>query len=320
MTRPKSSYLTSALAGALCNFSICCCSLYADTPDATQLEDYQPTFKNTSAHNPSRKREYKFGVFPLHNPVHLFKVYDPMLESINADAKGFRLKLDSSKDYASYESKVFGRQLDFAIINPYQAIKAEAKGYRIFAKMGDDDRMRGIIVVRKDAGIKTVQDLKGSVISFPAPTAMAASIMTKLFLKRQGFDVRVDAKPMYVGSQDSAVMNVFLRITKAGCTWPPTWDALKKERPDVISELEIKWRTNSLPSLALVARDDIPAEHVAAVLAAITQLHRAAAGQKILATMGIPNYEAANSQTYNSVRDFMKEYVSQLGDPLGEVK
>lgn len=279
-------------------------------------DDYQPTYQDSPSPKQSAGREYRFGVFPLHNPVRLFDVYQPMVAALNAVSEGYKLKLEASKDYPSYERKIFSRELDIAIINPYQAIKAEAKGYRIFAKMGDDDRMRGIIVVRKDAGIKSVYDLRGATISFPAPTAMAASIMTKMFMMKQGLDVHKEANPIYVGSQDSAVMNVYQGKSKAGCTWPPTWDALTKERPEVTSALEIKWRTESLPSLALVARDDIPVEHVAAISKAVTSLHNSAEGRKILEAMTIPKYEPADSSTYEPVRVFMKEYVLRWGDTL----
>ncbi len=40
--------------------------------------------------------------------------------------------------------------------------------------MSDDNNFRGIILVRKDSGIKKLTDLKGKAESFPTPTALAA--------------------------------------------------------------------------------------------------------------------------------------------------
>ncbi|MEZ4694041.1 MAG: PhnD/SsuA/transferrin family substrate-binding protein [Aliarcobacter sp.] len=48
---------------------------------------------------------------------------------------------------------------------------------KVFAKMGDDENFRGIFLVRKDSGIKNFEDLKGKKISYPAPTALAATIL-----------------------------------------------------------------------------------------------------------------------------------------------
>jgi phosphonate transport system substrate-binding protein len=62
-------------------------------------------------------------------------------------------------------------------IRPYQTLNSLQHGYHIFAKMGEDDRCRGIIIVRKDSNINTVADLMGKIVSFLAPTVLAATMM-----------------------------------------------------------------------------------------------------------------------------------------------
>jgi phosphonate transport system substrate-binding protein len=273
--------------------------------------EYEPIFADWSGRSGSNS-EYAFGVFPLHNSVRLFQVYQPMIDDVNLQAVGFSVKLQSSRDYPSYEAKLQRRELPFALIN--QAITVAGRGYRIFGKVADDDRFRGILVVRKDSGIRTPRDLKGAAVSFPAPTAFAASMMTKLFLKKHGLDVETEAVPKYVGSQDSSVMNVYLGLTRAGGTWPPTWDALKKERPDVVQALDVKWRTAPLVNLALVARSDVPEAHVRQVAAVLFDLHKSAHGRAILQRMEASRYEPATSVTYDPVRRFVGEYRRLFGD------
>jgi phosphonate transport system substrate-binding protein len=257
--------------------------------------------------------EYSFGVFPLHNPIRLFEVYQPMLEAVERAVPGARFRLEAGRDYPTYEARLNRGSLHFALLNPYQALRAQERGYRIFAKMGDDDRMRGIIVTRRNAGLRDVKDLAGSTISFPAPTALAASMMTKVFMKRHGLDVEREATIRYVGSQDSAVLNVHLGLSKAGCTWPPTWDALQREHPEVVEQLEIRWQTESLPSLAVVVRADVPDDCIRRVADVLTGLHASIEGRAILAGMQIPRYEAATSTTYEPVRRFIDDYERLFG-------
>ena len=275
--------------------------------------DYTPVFGDAPA-VAAAAPTYRFAIFPMHSSLRLLDVYQPLAEAINRRGAGFTVQIESSRDFASLESKIRHRQVQLALLNPYEAIEAERSGYRIFAKMGGDDRMRGIIVVRKDAGIRSVGDLRGAAISFPSPTALAATMMTKMFLRQHGLNVEEESSPQYVGSQDSAVMNVYQGLTKAGCTWPPTWDFIEREQPEVVAALEVKWQTDSLPSLAVLARDDVPAEHQRVIGDVLFGLHDSAEGQKILRRMGIPRYEPASSAVYDPVRRFVEDYEHVFGN------
>ena len=163
----------------------------------------------------ARVPEYVFGVFPIQNPISISAAYQPVLDAINREARGFTVRLETSGDFPAFETKLREHKLDIAVTNPLQTLAAEGMGYHIFAKFGCDDLFRGIVVARKDSGLKSVKDLRGKAISFPSPTAWA-TIMTKILLKKEGLNVETEAQPRYVGSLDSAVMNVYSGLTAAG--------------------------------------------------------------------------------------------------------
>jgi phosphonate transport system substrate-binding protein len=269
--------------------------------------DHAPEYAPQAA-APSAAVEYVFAVHPLHNPTRLFQVYQPLMDYINSQTKEFVLKLEASENYAAFEKKLAQRQMHFALPNPYQTLQAESHGYRVFGKMGDDERFRGIILVRKDAGIREVSDLKGAAISFPAPTALAAAQMPKYYLKQHGLDVEKECDCRYVGSQESSIMNVYQGQTKAGCTWPPPWESLAKEKPELVEALEVKWQTEPLINNSLMVRDDVPTAHVQIVSAALFNLHTTSAGREVLARINLSRFEAATTATYEPVRDFIKKY------------
>ncbi len=278
------------------------------------LADDEPIYGDRPAAG-ARKDEYIFAPLPVSNPAKLFEVYQPLADIINAQAKGFVLKLESSQHYADFEHKLATRRVHFGMLNPYQTVRSEAHGYRIFGKMGDDHRFRGLIVVRRDSTIKTVADLRNQPVSFPAPTAVAGCMMPKLFLKQQGLDVETEADVRYVGSQESAVMNVAQGITKAGCVWQQSWDGLEKDQPQLVAQLEVKWQTETLQNNGLVARDDVPGEHLRFVSGIIFKLHESDAGREILKRMELSRFEAATSATYEPMRRFLKQYEEAFGRP-----
>ena len=174
--------------------------------------------------------------------------------------------------------------------------------------MSDDNNFRGIFLVRKDSGIKKVSDLKGHAVSFPAPTALAATMMPQYFLYSNGLDVMKDIDIRYVGSQESSVMNVMLGDTKAGATWPPPWNALVKERPELSKELTVIWETKPLLNNGLVVRNDIDKDILAQVQKLLFNLHTHKQGQLWLNKMELSRFESANNSTYEPVINFLEQF------------
>jgi len=260
--------------------------------------------------------EYIIATHPLHNPKRLFEVYQPLVELINSLSAGFTVKFEASRDYEAFEKKLYSRKFHFALPNPHQTIEAERHGYRIVAKMSDDERFRGIIVVRKDSGVTRVADLEGRALSFPARTAVAATMMPKFFLHQNGLDLR-RADVRYVGSQESAIMNVFMGKTLAAGTWPPPWELFVQRSPELAAELAVRWQTSPLVNNGVVVRDDVPDVHWRTVVDVMLNLHLHPRGQAILRKMDLSRFEVADSAAYDPVREFLVRYrqAFEAGDP-----
>lgn len=270
-----------------------------------QEENYQPGFSQKSADN---VKEYIVGIHPLHNPERLFEVYGPIVAYIEANIPGSHFKLEASRNYEEFDKKLDGGHFDFAMPNPYQTVRSLKHGYSVFGKMGDDENFRGIILVRKDSGIKKVTDLKGKKVSYPAATALAATMMPQYYLHTHGIDVNRDIENLYVGSQESSIMNVLRGHVAAGATWPVPWKTFVQEHPDQAAELEIKWQTETLPNNGWVVRKDVPPELAAKFSALLFGLNTHEQGRALLARLPISKFEAATDQTYQPVIDYLKVF------------
>lgn len=271
--------------------------------------EYIPKYGETA---PFSKIIYIFGVHPLHNPKRLFEVYQPMINYINAHLKGAELRLEASRNYPAYDKKLFSGHFHFSLPNPYQTVTSTQFGYKIFGKMADDKNFRGIILVRKDNGIQSVNDLKGKIVSYPAPTALAATMMPQWYLYSHGIDINTDITNLYVGSQESSIMSVYLGKSAAASTWPPPWRAFIKERPEVAEKIMVKWETAPLPNNGLVVRSDVPHSIVKQVRDIILSLHTHVEGRTILEAMELSRYEAADDATYEPVREFLKQFENEV--------
>lgn len=280
-------------------------------------DEYTPKYSNTPPL--IDKHIYVLGIYAGENPNRTFEIYQPMVNYINARLKNSEIRIETSKNYQAFNKKLFSGHFDFALANPYATFRAAEKGYRIVGKMGDDDIFKGLVIIRKDSQIHTVNDLRGKIISYPASTALAAAMMPQWYFYTHGLNSDKEVYNIYVGSQESAIMNVYLKKSAAACTWPPPWDNFIKKRPEMAKELMVKWETPSLINNGFVVRNDLPEAIVKEVVTILLNLHICEEGTAILKAQGISKYENADANTYKPVGEFLKKFENEV-HPLEEIK
>jgi phosphonate transport system substrate-binding protein len=286
-------------------WAIAAITLLATACDKTEENTYLPSY---SAKNTPPVMEYVVGIHPLHNPVRLMAVYGPIVDYMNSHIPQAHFELEASRNYEEFEKKLYAGHFAFAMPNPYQTLQSLKHGYHIFGKMGDDEVFRGIILVRKDSGIREVTDLKGKAVSYPAATALAATMMPQYYLHTHGIDVNRDIENRYVGSQESSIMNVFRGHVAAGATWPVPWKSFATEHPDMASQLVVKWETPPLLNNGWVVYQDIPEPITKQFATLLFNLQNSEQGRVMLARLPISHFEPATDKTYQPVRDFLEKF------------
>jgi phosphonate transport system substrate-binding protein len=255
-----------------------------------------------------QRQHYVFLVHPLYNPQLLHQKFAPLMEYLSAQMPGTVFDLKTSNDYADFESKLRQHQADFALPNPYHATLARDWGYQVIAKMGDDSVFKGIFLVRTDSPIRQPTDLKGKVVAFPAPTALAAALMPQLYLQKQGVDVQTDITTIYVGTHNSSIMNAYLKQSAASATWPAAWKAFQQSNPNEAAQLRVIWETPTLIQNAIIARTDVAEPVRAKVAGLLTTLQNSAPGRALLAAIDTQSFVVANDVDFEVVRQFLDEY------------
>lgn len=249
---------------------------------------------------------------PLYNPTKLNNTFQPLVDYLNRRVPEVSIELEASRDYQAFEQKFRSREPAILMPNPWQTIEAIKVGYHVIAMWGDAEDFKGFIIVRKDGGIKTPNDLKGKMVSYPSPTALAAAIMTQYFLHKEGININKDIQNIYVGSQESSIMNVYLGQSVAGCTWPPPWRIFQKEHPEWAAQLKVIWETPPLINNSVMVRDDVPEAVSKGVRQALLDLPKTPEGKKILADMATARFHAADDASYDVVRQYVALFEKEV--------
>lgn len=275
---------------------------------------YQPTFTE-KFQAPLKEyvvKEYVVGVHPLHNPKRLLEIYGPILDYANTRIHEAHFKLEAARNYEEFDKKLYAGYYDLAMPNPYQTVRAFKYGYRVFAKMGDDEEFRGIILVRKDSRIHEVTDLRGKVVAYPAKTALAATMMPQYYLHMHGIDVNSDIENHYVGSQESSILNALRGHAAAAATWPLPWKTFSVEYPEMANQLEVKWQTAPLLNNSWVARSDVPQTVVDLFKTQLLSLNETAEGKRMLERLPLSRFEAATNDNYLPVITFLETFSNSV--------
>ncbi len=273
---------------------------------------YSPVFSDQKS---EKSKTYILAIHPLHNPERLQEMYGPIIQILNRESKDVQFVLESSKDYADYNNKIKEKRIHFLLPNPYQTIIAKEYGYHVFGKMGDDENFRGLVLIRKDSKIKKVTDLKGKKISFPAPTALAAAMMPKVYMEEHGLKLsKNEAEMKYVGSQESSILAVYHNEVDAGVTWPMVWNSFSSEKPEIKEKLKVFILTEKLINNSLMYKEDVPKEIIEKVKNTFINLHLNAEGKSILEKNKLSKFEASSDNDYVKVHDFLEKYKKIFGE------
>jgi phosphonate transport system substrate-binding protein len=257
-------------------------------------------------------KSYIVAPHPLYNPHKLGQAIQPLVDYLNQQLDDAHLELESSRDYQAFEKKIRSREPAILMPNPWQTLEAIKAGYHVIAMWGDAEDFKGIIIVRRDSGIRVPTDLKGKTVSYPSPTALAAAIMPQYYLYKRGLNVNHDIHNVYVGSQESSIMNVLLRKSDAGATWPPPWRMFQREHAAEAAQLQVIWETPFLLNNSVMVRDDVPEEVRLGIQRALIGLEQAPSGDSILSAMETAHFHPADDSTYDAVREYVARFEREV--------
>jgi phosphonate transport system substrate-binding protein len=222
---------------------------------------------------------YSFAVVPQYSAVEVYEDWAPLLARISKDA-GLNLKLKLVASIPVFEAGFMKGEPDFAYMNPYHAVMAHlSHGY--IPLLRDGKSLSGVLLVRKDSAYKTVKDLAGQTIAFPAPNAFGASLYMRALLTEQ-FGIKFESK--YVKTHSNVYRHVIRQDVAAGGSIA---SALNDELPEVRDQLRTLYQTPEVASHPVVAHPRVPPAAQKALAQAFFDLTQDEAGRALLKAVRI---------------------------------
>lgn len=228
----------------------------------------------------SQDNVYTWAVVPQFSSVVTHEKWAPFLAQLSEN-HGMKVKLQTYADFQSFEEDLLSGIPDFIYLNPFHAVMAKkVQNYTPIVRDGEKV-LTGILVTRKDSGIREIPDLQGKSIAFPAPAAFGASLYMRALLIKE---YNITFRTIYVGSHSNAYRATLVGRTEAGGGVERTLEA---ENEQVRDGLKIIFRTPGAIPHPVVAHPRVPKKVIESVIDFFFTSTRSRRGQEMLSSIQI---------------------------------
>ena len=222
---------------------------------------------------------------------------------------GASIRVTVASDYAAVPEALRNRTADLAFVHPggYVLASREAKA-RIVARnlWHGKSTFTSRIYVRRDGGIKTLEQLRGKTMAFVDPTSTSGYIYPMVLLIQRGLVKDRDPKTffrevMFAGAHDAAMRALLNGHVDAIASFDMAREQYLSdpaEREKIIFVAE----TTPIPEAGIAARDGLSPETFARVRAALVQMRGPAYASLLKRMYDIDGFEPAEDRDYDPVR------------------
>ncbi len=267
----------------------------------------------TSAAMPedSSGAELRIVFIAYQNPDQLMEDVRPVVKYLE-EALKMNVKPFVSTDYAGVVEALRNETADVGFMGPLQYIIAhnQAGAYPILGEIYNGrPTYESRIFVRKDSGIKSLEDLKGKSIAFVDPISSSGYMYPLEIFREKGlFEEKAEeffSRVYFSGGDEQAIRAVYNKFVDAAGIGEFSHNLLRaEERDEVISIAE----SRRLPSHCLVVRKRLDPAVVRKVQDAFLALNEGDNGKLLKYLYSVDGYIKVTHETYAEVEQVARKY------------
>ncbi|MBF0502139.1 MAG: phosphate/phosphite/phosphonate ABC transporter substrate-binding protein [Candidatus Riflebacteria bacterium] len=216
----------------------------------------------------------RVGRVPFSNSSEMFRQHEGFMKYLKDELGVKEARLVTASNYEGILGKLERGEIDIGWLATLAYVDNKAK-YKLKPLVKpvrfQSTSYRGIIIARGDSGIKNLSDLKGKKFAWVEKESASGYSFPKALLYEAGIDPDKDfAESAFLTKHDAVVYNVLLGKYDAGACYDDARKTLKDQ--EKINELTIIATTQDISNEPIVCRDDLPADLVEKVKAALLKL------------------------------------------------
>jgi len=290
--------------------SICLCLTILVGCSETKTENSPATNTQTAEARPS----ITIGLIPERNIFKQLDRYEPLADYLSRRIGG-DIKLKVLTRYGNIIDNFVSAGLDGAFFGSFTYTLAHVKlGVEPIARPESFDGIStyyGMIMVRKDGGIKTAQDMKGKIFAFVDRATTAGYLLPLAYFKENGIDDYQTflRETYFAGTHEAAIYDLLNKKADICAAKDTVFARLAARDKRLSKELLLLARSPDVPENGLALRKNFDGTIKNELKKALISMDKDPEGIEVLKKFGVRKFIETTNDDYASVY----KYVKQIG-------
>ncbi len=248
----------------------------------------------------------KFGFTPVLSESEMKEEFQPLMDYLTRTT-GIDVTLYIAKSYGDLREQMEAGKVDIGSFSPFAYVDAVTGGkIKIIAQSILDHSAfyTGLIITRKDTGIKGLPDLQGKRFAFVDPKSASGYVYPRAMLIEKGFDPDKFFKEIiFAGGHDKVIVMVLDGKVEGGAIYDGALSIAKGKGLKTEDFITIA-STEPIPHDAIVVRSDLDDGSTLKIQRALIDLEKTEEGQRVIAKSKkkLTGHILADDKTFDVVR------------------
>src|SRR2546426_9377625 len=247
-----------------------------------------------------------FGFTPVLSEPEMRAEFEPLITYLS-NALGQKVTLYIAKDYGDLRTQMENGSVDVGSFSPFAYVDAARGGkIRIIAQsiIEGSATYRGIIVARKDSGLKSIADLKGKRFAFVDPKSASGYVYPRAMLIEKGIDPEsYFRETIFAGNHDKVIAAVLEGRVDAGAIYDGALGVAQRSGVPIENLMTLA-SSDPIPHDAIAVRIGLNQELAKRIQRALIDLDKTEAGRKVITNSKkkLTGHRVADDSVFDVVR------------------
>lgn len=255
---------------------------------------------------PCFAQEFVLGLIPEQNVFKQVERYKPLAKYLSSKM-GVEVKISMLSRYGNILESFSSGRMDGAFWGSFTgALAVEKLGIEPIARplyQDGSSNYRGIIFVKKDSPIDSIEKLKGKSFAFVDRATTAGFLFPLAVLKSRGVAAydKYFSTHFFTGSHDAAILSVINGEADGGAAKDTIYKMMLKEKPELASKIKVLAESDPVPSNTLGVRKDLSPELATKLKTALLEMDKDPDGLATLKEFGAVRFIPTSREDYKPV-------------------
>ena len=218
---------------------------------------------STKTETKKEEKVIKMGFVPLKNSEKLVEDLKPISDYLS-ERLGVKVEAFTASNYIGVVEGLGSGSVDFGIIPPFSSLLAQKQSNAkpILTSKGKTGKpgYTAELYVRKDSGIKSLQDVKGKKVAFVDPSSSSGYIYPGAMLVNAGLNLDKDISYQFSGGHDKSLQLLLNKDVDVIATFDGVEDRYAKDFPQAKTDIQKLATSDMIPGIMVTTSSKMDKE------------------------------------------------------------